>query len=108
VKLTGTGGRFFRPSGTDEGLARPSAQILEEAGTAGYNYVLGWDVDPFDYQDPGGALVRSRVLEGVKPGSIVSMHFGHSGTADAISGILDGLDGKGLKAVTTSALLGVA
>ena len=108
VKLTGSGGRFFRPSGTDDGLARPSAQILEEAGTAGYDYVLGWDVDPVDYADPGGALVRSRVLEGVKPGSIVSMHFGHSGTADAISGILDGLDGKGLKAVTTSALLGVA
>ena len=52
--------------------------------------------------------VRALLTQGVKPGSIVSMHFGHSGTADVISGILDGLDGKGLKAVTTSALLGVA
>ena len=108
VKLTGSGGRFFRPSGTEDGLARPSAQILEEAGTAGYDYVLGWNVDPFDYQDPGGTAVRTRVLDGVKPGSIVSLHFGHSGTADAISAIVDGLDSKGLKAVTTSALLGVA
>jgi peptidoglycan/xylan/chitin deacetylase (PgdA/CDA1 family) len=108
IKLTGTGGRFFRPSGTDDGLAVPSAPILQQAGIAGYDYVLGWDVDPFDYQDPGGGAVRSRVLDGVKPGSIVSMHFGHSGTADAITGILDGLDQKGLKAVTTSALLGLS
>ena len=84
VKLTGNGGRFFRPSGTDDGLVAPSAQILQEAGTSGYDYVLGWDVEPFDYQDPGAAAVQKRVLDGVKPGSIVSLHFGHSGTADAI------------------------
>lgn len=105
VKLTGNGGRFFRPSGTDDGLAPPAASILAEAGAAGYDHVLGWDVEPFDYQDPGGAAVRTRVLDGVKPGSIVSLHFGHSGTADAISGVLDGLDAKGLKAVRASALL---
>lgn len=107
VKLTGSGGRYFRPSGTDDGLAQPSAAILQAAGTAGYDYVLGWDVEPFDYQDPGGTAVRTRVLDGAKPGSIVSMHFGHSGTADAIGGILDGLDRQGLKPVTVSALLGV-
>ena len=107
VKLTGNGGRFFRPSGTDDGLAPPPASILAEAGIAGYDYVLGWDVEPFDYQDPGGAAVRTRVLDGVNAGSIVSLHFGHSGTADAISGVLDGLDRKGLKAVTASTLLNV-
>jgi peptidoglycan/xylan/chitin deacetylase (PgdA/CDA1 family) len=47
------------------------------------------------------------VLDGTKPGSIVSMHFGHSGTADAISAILDGYDKQGLKPVTVSTLLGV-
>ena len=108
VKLTGSGGRFFRPSGTDDGLAKPSAPILQAAGAAGYDYVLGWDVEPFDYQDPGGTAVRTRVLEGTKPGSIVSMHFGHSGTADAISGILDGYDRQGIKPVTVSTLLGVS
>jgi len=108
VKLTGSGGRFFRPSGTDDGLAKPSAAILDAAGTAGYDYVLGWDVEPFDYQDPGGTAVRTRVLERTKPGSIVSLHFGHGGTADAISAILDGFDRQGLKPVTVSTLLGVA
>jgi peptidoglycan/xylan/chitin deacetylase (PgdA/CDA1 family) len=107
VKLTGSGGRFFRPSGTDDGLAPPPAQILAEAGKAGYDYVLGWDVEPFDYQDPGGTAVRTRVLDAVQPGSIVSLHFGHSGTADAISAVLDGLDRKGLEAVTASSLLGL-
>jgi hypothetical protein len=67
--------------------------------------VLGWDVEPFDYQDPGGAAVRTRVLEGAKPGSIVSLHFGRSGTADAISAMLDGFDRQGIKPVTVSALL---
>ena len=108
LKLTGNGGRYFRPSGTDDGLSKPSAAILETAGAAGYDYVLGWDVEPFDYQDPGGAAVRTRVLDGTKPGSIVSMHFGHSGTADAIGGILDGLDRQGIKPVTVSTLLGVS
>jgi peptidoglycan/xylan/chitin deacetylase (PgdA/CDA1 family) len=108
VKLTGNSGRFFRPSGTDDGLVSPSTQILQEAGTSGYDYVLGWDVEPFDYQDPGGAAVQKRVLDGAKPGSIVSLHFGHSGTADAITGILDGFDRQGIKAVTASRLLGLA
>ncbi|HUP72257.1 MAG TPA: polysaccharide deacetylase family protein [Acidimicrobiales bacterium] len=107
VKLTGNGGRFFRPSGTDDGLARPAAPILEEAGAAGYDYVLGWDVEPFDYKDPGGVAVRTRVLEAAKPGSIVSLHFGHSGTADAIGAMLDGFDRQGIEAVTVSALMGV-
>jgi peptidoglycan/xylan/chitin deacetylase (PgdA/CDA1 family) len=106
VKLTGSGGRFFRPSGTDDGLAKPSDTILQAAGAAGYDYVLGWDVEPFDYQDPGGTAVRTRVLDGTKPGSIVSLHFGHSGTADAISAILDGFDRQGIKPVTVSTLLG--
>ena len=107
VKLTGSGGRFFRPSGTDDGLAQPSAPVLAAAGAAGYDYVLGWDVEPFDYQDPGGVAVRTRVLDAARPGSIVSLHFGRSGTADAISAILDGFDRKGLEPVTASALLGL-
>jgi len=106
VKLTGSGGRFFRPSGTDDGQAKPSDAILQAAGSAGYDYVLGWDVEPFDYRDPGGTAVRTRVLDGTKPGSIVSLHFGHSGTADAIGAILDGYDRQGIKPVTVSTLLG--
>lgn len=108
VRHTGAPGRFFRPSGTDDGLTPPAAAALAEAGKAGYPIVLGWDVEPFDFRDPGAAAVRQRVLDGITPGSIVSLHFGHAGTVDALSAILDGLAARRLRAVTASQLLGLA
>jgi len=107
AKLSGgQGGKWFRPSGFDDGTESPSAMILEEAGKAGYQAVLGFDVDPFDYRDPGRDAVVSRTLDAVKPGSIVSLHFGHQGTVDALPAILDGLAAKNLQPVTLSTLLG--
>jgi hypothetical protein len=41
----------------------------------------------------------------VQPGSIVSLHFGHQGTIDALPDILAVLRSRGLRPVTTSALL---
>jgi peptidoglycan/xylan/chitin deacetylase (PgdA/CDA1 family) len=105
ARLTGTGGAFFRPSGTDDGKAAPSAACLAAAGTAGYRTVLGFDVDPFDYQDPGAAAVAQRTLATAKAGSIVSLHFGHPGTIAAIPAILDGITSRGLTPVTASRLL---
>jgi len=107
VRLTGSGGRCFRPSGTDDGTAVPSDVVLEVAGAAEYPVVLGFDIDPFDYQDPGSDAVTQRTLAAAKPGSIVSMHFGHAGTVAAIPAILDGLDQRGLTPVTISTLLGL-
>jgi len=105
AKLSGNGGRYFRPSGTDDGLATPSAAILEEAAKAGYGIVLGWDVEPYDYKDPGAAAVQKRVLDVIRGGSIVSLHFGHQGTVDALDGILRGIADRGLRAVTVTELL---
>jgi peptidoglycan/xylan/chitin deacetylase (PgdA/CDA1 family) len=47
---------------------------------AGYPVVLGFDVDPLDYNQPGPDVVVQRVLDRVKAGSIVSLHFGYAGT----------------------------
>lgn len=105
-RLAGGGTTYFRPSGTDDGLAQPSAAVMQAASDAGYAYVIGWDVEPYDYKDPGAAAVRERVLAGVKPGSIISLHFGHRGTIDALPAILDGLASKQLAPVTLSTLLG--
>jgi peptidoglycan/xylan/chitin deacetylase (PgdA/CDA1 family) len=80
--------------------------VLDVAGAAGYPTVLGFDVDPFDYQDPGAAAITQRTLAAVGRGSVVSLHFGHAGTVAALPGILDGLDAKGLTPVTASKLLG--
>jgi peptidoglycan/xylan/chitin deacetylase (PgdA/CDA1 family) len=103
--LAGTPGAYFRPSGTTDGVTRPSDATLTAAAEAGYATVLGYDVDPTDYRDPGAAAVVARTLGGVHPGAIVSLHFGHAGTIAAMPHILDGLEQRGLKPVTSSELL---
>ncbi len=106
VRLTGGGGKFFRPSGTDDGTTTPGPVVLDVASRAGYPVVLGFDVDPFDYRDPGADAVVQRTLAAARAGSIVSLHFGHPGTIAALPAILDGLDEQGLHPGTASALLG--
>lgn len=101
-RLAGTPGAWFRPSQADH--ATPA--VLAAAGRAGYRTSLAFDVDPKDFRDPGADAVRRRVLAGVRPGSIVSLHFGHRGTVDALPGILTGLSDRGLRAVTAGRLLG--
>ena len=105
VRLTGGGGRYFRPSGTGDGTQRPSDAVLAAAGTAGYPVVLGFDVDPLDYDQPGPDVVTQRVLDRVEAGSIVSLHFGYAGTVTALPKILDGLAQRQLTPVTASQLL---
>jgi peptidoglycan/xylan/chitin deacetylase (PgdA/CDA1 family) len=104
-QATGTPGRWFRPSGTDNGIDSPSAAALAAAGEAGYT-VIGYDIDPLDYKDPGAKAVTDRTLAETVGGSIVSLHMGHQGTIDALPAILDGLEAKGLKPVSLSTLLG--
>lgn len=106
TRLGGSGGKYFRPSGTDDGTTSPGPVVLDVAGQAGYPVVLGFDVDPLDYDDPGADAVTQRTLATVKAGSIVSLHFGHPGTVAALPAILDGLDRKGLQPGTAAALLG--
>ena len=106
ARLTGGAGAAFRPSGTDDGTASPGDQILSVAAEAGYATVLGFDVDPLDYDDPGAAVVTQRTLAAVHPGAIVSLHFGHAGTVQAVPAILDGLAARSLTPVPISTLLG--
>lgn len=100
-KLTGSRGRWFRPSRAR--LATPAVRAA--ARRAGYANVLSYDVDSLDYTDPGAAAVRATVLHGVRPGSVVSLHLGHEGTVVALRGILEDLFRRGLRAVTVSELL---
>jgi peptidoglycan/xylan/chitin deacetylase (PgdA/CDA1 family) len=100
--LTGSAGRWFRPSGTP----RSTPAIRAAAVAAGYGACLGYDVDPLDYTDPGpGAIVRSLARQ-VRPGSIVSLHLGHPGTVAALPAVLAHLHDRGLAPVTASELLG--
>ena len=100
--LTGSAGRWFRPSGTP----RSTPTIRAAAVAAGYGACLGYDVDPLDYTDPGpDAIVRSLARQ-VRPGSIVSLHLGHPGTVAALPAVLAHLHDRGLSPVTASELLG--
>ena len=99
-QLTGTRGRWFRPSQAKH--ATPTVRAA--AARAGYPTVLSYDLDSLDYTDPGADAVTRNVLSAVRPGDVVSLHLGHEGTVAALPAILTGLHAKGLKAVTASEL----
>ena len=99
--LTGSAGRWFRPSQT-----RYSTPTIErEARRAGYQTCVSYDVDSLDYTDPGPDAIVSTVLASARPGSIVSLHLGHSGTVTALPAIVRGLASRGLRTVTLTDLL---
>jgi peptidoglycan/xylan/chitin deacetylase (PgdA/CDA1 family) len=102
--LTGSPGRWFRPSGTPSSTPVIRAAAVE----AGYGACLAYDVDPLDYTDPGASRIVSNVAAAVRAGSIVSLHLGHPETLAAMPQILDGLRRKGLTSVTATTLLGGA
>ncbi|HZQ79931.1 MAG TPA: polysaccharide deacetylase family protein [Acidimicrobiia bacterium] len=79
TRHAGSPGTWFRPSGVEV----PSPLILAEAGRAGYRTVVGYDVDPLDYQDPPAAAIAERVAAKLHPGAIVSLHTGHANTVAA-------------------------
>ncbi|MFI9274251.1 polysaccharide deacetylase family protein [Kitasatospora sp. NPDC052896] len=98
--LTGSTGRWFRPSAAQFA----SDEVLRQARLVGYQYCLSYDLDPIDYSDPGADAVEDRVLDTIRAGSIVALHMGHPGTLEALPAILDGLADRGLTAVTASRL----
>ncbi|MFD6340822.1 polysaccharide deacetylase family protein [Streptomyces sp. NPDC060131] len=100
-KLTGSIGSWFRPSRTQ--YATPLVQRL--ARKAGYPHVLSYDVDSLDFTSPGAAAVTRTVTGQIRNGSVVSLHFGYADTVAALPALLDALERRGLRAVTTTELL---
>jgi peptidoglycan/xylan/chitin deacetylase (PgdA/CDA1 family) len=100
-KLTGSKGRWFRPSGT----IRSNATIRTAAGRAGYKNCISYDVDSFDYTNQSPSVTLKRVQKLVQPGSIIGMHFGYANDVKAIPLVLAHLHAKGLKPVTLTELL---
>lgn len=101
-KLIGNHGSFFRPSGTQYS----TPLIRKTALKYGYKNCISYDVDSHDYQDPGAKAVIKSINEGVKGGSIISLHFGHANTVQAMPTIIENLNGKGFKLVSLSQMLG--
>ncbi|MGI5238936.1 polysaccharide deacetylase family protein [Dactylosporangium sp. CA-139066] len=99
--VSGSIGRWFRPSQTQ----RSTPRIRAQAARAGYATCLSYDIDSLDYTDPGADAIVRTTLQGVRNGSIVSLHFGHAGTVSAMPKLLAGLHDRGLRPVTATELL---
>jgi peptidoglycan/xylan/chitin deacetylase (PgdA/CDA1 family) len=102
VRHAGSPGAWFRPSG----LEVPSALILAEAGRAGYRTVVGYDVDPLDYEDPPPAAIVDRVTTGLRSGAVVSLHTGHANTVAAFEPMVTAARRRSLTPVLLRQLLG--
>lgn len=100
-KLIGNHGAWFRPSGTQ--FSTPT--IRKAAVKHGYGQCISYEVDSEDFKDPSKAKVISNVMNNVQNGSIISMHFGHKVTLQAMPELLDALHKRGLTPVTLTELL---
>jgi len=103
TKLIGNHGAWFRPSGTQ--FSTPT--IRKAAVKHGYGQCISYEVDSEDFKDVSKAKMISNVMDNVKNGSIISMHFGHKVTLDAMPTILEKLHTAGITPVTLTELLSV-
>jgi len=101
TKLIGNHGAWFRPSGTQ--FSTPT--IRKAAVKHGYGQCISYEVDSEDFKDVSKAKMISNVMNNVKNGSIISMHFGHKVTLDAMPTILEKLHTAGITPVTLTELL---
>ncbi len=84
-----------------------NAQVVRTARSLGLATV-GWNVDPSDYAQPGTATIVRRVLEQVRPGSIIISHDGggpRGQTLAAYPQIISALRRRGYGVVTIPQLL---
>jgi peptidoglycan-N-acetylglucosamine deacetylase len=83
----------------------PGGNFAKNVVTAAAGYELeplGWSIDPRDWTEPGAAAIRTAVVDGVVPGSIVLLHDGggdRSGTVAALEGIVTALRDAGYEFV---------
>jgi peptidoglycan/xylan/chitin deacetylase (PgdA/CDA1 family) len=103
-RVLGVNTRWYRPAGGSR-----SAAVYREARKQHQRLVL-WTVDPKDWSRPGIRVIARRVLDKVRPGSVVLMHDGggdRSQTVAALKIVLRGLKARGYTVVTLSRLTGL-
>ena len=67
--------------------------------------VIGWSVDPRDWESQDKDAIVSHVLSHVKDGDIILMNDLYQSTADAVAELVPALQAKGYQIVTVSELL---
>jgi peptidoglycan-N-acetylglucosamine deacetylase len=85
-----------------------NSSLINVASSLGFS-TIQWDVDPQDWSLPGTSTIISRVLSGVRPGSIVLQHFAGGPryqTLNALPAEITTLKARGYKFVTVTQMLG--
>jgi peptidoglycan/xylan/chitin deacetylase (PgdA/CDA1 family) len=112
-ELAGTDAAIARATGIVPAIARPpyggrSPWTVRAFARRGKRVVL-WDVNSYDWKGKPAAVVAQRVLERVRPGSIILMHDGgrpETETLAAVRLIVPALRARGYELATVSAMLG--
>lgn len=78
--------------------------VIDTVEATGHTAVQ-WDVDSLDWKDLSAAEITSRVMSGVRPGSIVLFHNAAKHTPEALPGIIEGLLAEGYTIVPIGELL---
>jgi peptidoglycan-N-acetylglucosamine deacetylase len=84
--------QLYRPPGGS--LSPDVISVAHERGLR----VLLWDVDPHDYERPPAPVILQRILERVRPGSVILMHDGggdRSQTVAMLRPLIDQLKARG-------------
>ncbi|MFF7459248.1 polysaccharide deacetylase family protein [Kitasatospora sp. NPDC008115] len=87
-----------------------SPELLRAVDALGLTTVL-WDVDAKDWSRPGPATIAERVLDQVRPGSVILMHDGggdRSQTVAALPAVITGLRERGYRLVGLDEALAAA
>ena len=79
-------------------------EVARQRGLA----LVNSDVDTLDWRDKDPEVITERVVENVRPGSIVRLHDTERTSVEAIPDILQQLAGKGYRFVTVPELYGAA
>ena len=97
--VTGVSPTLFRPPYGDYDNA------LVNTINGLHMYPIQWDVDSLDWKDPTPKQISDRVLQRVKPGSIVLFHNGAKNTPAALPTVLQTLQAQGYTIVPISQLI---
>lgn len=98
-QLTGKRPRFFRPP-----FGEYNNQVIETCAEEQMQ-VIQWNIDSLDWKEPGVHFIVKRVLDNVKPGSIILMHNNGIHTPDALAILVPRLIQMGYQIVPLSELV---
>ncbi|MFA5536736.1 MAG: polysaccharide deacetylase family protein [Bacillota bacterium] len=76
-------------------------EVAEQMGI----HCIQWDVDSLDWKDLSAGEIQKRIMDRVKPGSIVLMHNNGKHTLEALPNLLEALQGQGYQIVPISELI---